>query len=211
MILRNYDNIMLAIRMPVSYFNTNLSTDTTTFGDGHINVKLSNETLAPIYPRNSSTQYVPFDYFNESPNIDTIGWAEYYNNLICGSGDTPVTYDDYKLSSIFNQNQMVVVLGSHASTTPVYNDADGSWSVTYTRLFKNNTSETLTVREIGVMSPFRNGSSTSAIAGALTFRKVLETAIDVPANGYVELSFTTTVSANPNKPADYVASASVVE
>lgn len=209
MILRNYDNIMLAIRIPVANYNTNLSTDTTTFGDGHINAKLSNGTLVPIYPRNSSTQYVPFDYFNETSNIDTIGWASYFNNLICGSGDTPVTYDDYKLASIINQSQLAVVSGTHTATTPVYNEVDGSWSVTYTRLFKNNTSETLTIREIGVMSPFRNSSSTNALAGALTFRKVLENAIDVHANGLVELSFTTTIYANPNKPANYDATASV--
>ena len=206
MILRNYDNIMLARTCP----NIGLSFPVSTadsFGDGKINVKDNSGVIRIIYPNNSAWCYDPFSYFTEYRNTDTSLDAG-YSNLICGSGSTPEHYDDYNLESLFTDSQISRVSGVHKIETALYDESTKSWTFTYTRNFL--ATEDITVREIGVNSGFYYTSSSSRRTSCLVYRKVLETPLVVTAGNQFSLTFTTVISANPNKPANYDASAAVV-
>ena len=212
MLLRNYDNIMAARHM--AHFGL-LSTDTETFGDGHINIRNPDGSIVQLYPNENWTS-LPLQVFAESDNT-------YYNQigagaskLICGGGDIDingnygVSYDDYKLAEIFTTAQVVYVPGTQKYER-AYNAEDNTWTITISRLFTNATDDSITVKEIGVSSGTYYDYSASKISYALTYRKVLDAPIEVPKGANFALSITKTVSANPNKPTNYDATASVVE
>lgn len=204
MLLRNYDNLMVAKCMPVSSTSKIISTDTDVFGDGHLNV-LSSSNIKRAINFNTGWRYTPCSYFTDS-FINTSGsLSEGMSGLVCGNGDTPVTYDDYALELPFTASQVGYVSGAH-KTEMVYNESDNSWTTTYTRPLAAITD--IVVKEIGVYTGFYYGSSYDK---ALVYRKVLDTPIEVTAGSNFILTFTTVMSANPNKPADYDASAAIVE
>ena len=211
MILRNYDNIMTARRLTVYNYGVKLSTDTEHFTDGHINVKGFDGVMENIWNGSTGGGLLPLSAFKEYANQKDNSLSNGVSNLVCGGGNTDVngnvgvSYDDYELAEIFSTLQVEYIPGS-SKCEKVYN-ADGSWTSTYSRIMTNISGEMLTVKEIGVFSGFPFNSS--SFDSCLTYRKVLDTPIEVPAGANFVLSFTTTVSANPNKPADYDASASV--
>lgn len=199
MLLRNYDNIITAKKRMLNSQGY-ASTDKTTFGDGHINMKTPNGSIQDIYICDYN-YFEPFSVFLTT-DVSNYGYNRGYSNLMCGGGNTPVTYDDYKLDAVFTSTQVTYASGDHRTGEPVYDETDNSWTFTYSRTFKAN--EAITVKEIGVGYNFHYSSSSTA--GSLLYRKVLDTPIEVPANANFVLSFTTKVYANPNKPANYDAS-----
>ena len=203
MLLRNYDNIMLARMCPN---NTSEAPGTTNdvFGDGKINVKYLDGKIYTLQGSYNYWCYNPFNNFSEMSVNDYSSSGS--SNLICGSGFTPEHYDDYKLESGFTSNQVKRVSGVHKLETPIYDETTDTWTFTYTRNFLAN--EDITVREIGVLSSvYKSGGSNAC----LVYRKVLETPLEVKAGNQFTLTFTATLSANPNKPADYDANAVAVE
>lgn len=203
MLLRNYDNIMLARMCPNNTSETPATTDDV-FGDGKINVKDISGNIKGLQGSHYYWYNNPFNYFTENRSNDCGGSG--YSNLICGSGSTSEHYDDYKLETPFTNSQISSVSGVHKIKTPVYDETTGSWTFTYTRNFLAN--EDITVMEIGVLSSIFSGGGYYT---ALTYRKVLETPLEVKAGNQFTLTFTATLSANPNKPADYDANAVAVE
>lgn len=210
MLLRNYDNLMLVRMTPppnLSYKDI-VSTDKDIFGDGHINAKTTGGSIVQLSADYMYWRYNPFQNFVES--VSNNAYSTYAaSSLICGGGDTAVTYDDYKLDVPFTTTQMSDVTGSQ-KLTRTYNEDDNSWTFTYCRTLFAKTD--LTIKEIGIITqsyPQYDKSNSTQIH--LIYRKVLETPVEVPANANFVLSFTMTVSANPNKPADYNASATLVE
>jgi hypothetical protein len=205
MLLRNYDNMMTAKKI-----SSRASGSATVFGDGHLTAKDLLESVYNIHSPCSDWAYLPLAYFHYNFDIDSKDGAYGYSNLICGSGNTSETYDDYKLASPFTSTQVSKIgQATFVTDTHTYNENDGTWTHTVTKTYIAN--ESITIREIGVTSGFyyKNGNYHGA---ALVYRKVLDTPIEVSAGATFVLSFTATVSANPNnpnKPADYDASVSV--
>lgn len=220
MLLRNYDNIMLARTRP-AIMSMYLSTDTTTFGDGFINTKDITGTIRDIY-KEYYDYGNPFQYFSLQNN-DTAG-PNTCSNLVCGSGNTNclnekgVHYDDYCLASPFTTTQITGVGDTDICADPIYNE-DGTWTFSYSRNFlakedlklNEETGVDTRVKEIGVYYGCSYGKSTSYYKTTLVYRKVLDTPLSVEKDQQFTLTFTTTISGNPNKPADYEATATVVE
>ncbi|MBE6800684.1 MAG: hypothetical protein E7529_05720 [Ruminococcaceae bacterium] len=193
MILRNYDNILAYNALPNR--NAVEFPGEKVFGDGYLACKLTHGTVANPQYYNG---YSPLSMFSESsPNSS----ANSYSNLICGSGDTEVTYDDYKLASPFTTKELSSVSGVHKVSEPVYDEETNTMSISYTRNFLAN--ENVTVREIGIHYTLKN------VGEVLIYRKVLENPIEVTAGNQFSLTFTAFVPINPNKPANYEATASV--
>lgn len=192
MILRNYDNIMAAKQLGV-ISSSLMSTDTTAFGNGHINTKNSSGVICPIY--NEDDWYnLSFARIVEAENSYKVD-GSYNSHIICGSGSNAETYDDYQLASIFATTQVTPVSNS-LKEERVYND-DGTWTKTYSVTFANLSGEELKVREIGVVAA-APASYNDGAAGRLVYRKVLDRDISVPANANFILSFAITLSANPS-------------
>lgn len=200
MLLRNYDNIMAA-RQIIIIKQGYISTDTEKFEDGHLNVTDLYGNKNVLYS-SSSWGFLPFQCFTETPMNSFTELRNGGTSLICGGGDTPVSYDDSKLSSPFSSSEMSYTVGS-AKVEKEYKD--GAWISTYSRVITALGSER-TIREIGVVT--EHYTSNNSLSSCLVYRKVLDNEIVVPENGSVVLTFTTTVSANPNKPS-YDATASL--
>lgn len=202
MLLRNYDNIMAA-RQTIITKPEYISTDTEKFEDGHLNVTSIYGSKNALYSA-SSWGFLPFQYFMETPMNSFSGMLSGGGtSLVCGGGDAPVSYDDSKLSSPFSSSEMSYTVGS-AKVEKEYKD--GTWTSTYTRVVTALGGER-TIREIGAVTQYY--TSNNSVSYCFVYRKVLENEIVVPENGSVVLTFTTTVSANPNKPVSYDATASL--
>jgi len=202
MLLRNYDNLMVT-QCTATVSANEILDDFTSFGDESLTFK---DMTGKIYPFRPFSQYNhPFNYFYQ---MDT--WSSFNSRgqtyITAGKGSTPVTYDDYKLAEILTSADAQKV--SHSVSELVYDQETKTWSRTYNCVCVAK--KDITIREIGVYFPV-DYSTSSSPKSTLLYRQVFDDDIVVPANASFILSFTTTVSANPNKPADYVASASVVE
>ena len=190
--LRNYDNVIAAKQL-IAVHNTYISQgEHNNFGDGHLTFKDKGANIRKISYCCGSSGYEGMRLpFSDSGYVGS--------GLICGSGDTPVTYDDYKLATEFTSNDISIVSIKYSDTT--YDEATNSFKRTETKIFAAK--QDLIIKEIGFSSGVYSNSS---LYETLMFRKVLDEPISVQANSNFELTFTTTVSACANKPAEYEAS-----
>lgn len=194
MLLRNYDNYNTITSLNHKTRSSTVGEDLTTFGDGFLNIK-------DIYNGIRTVRYesLPIFYCWSGSNCHT--------SFGFGKGTNPESYDDYQLTTFANSVDYSIISDSINHTNAAYNESDKTWENTITETYC--ALKDITVSEIGVYQHFI--PSSSSITTALIYRKVLDTPIEVPANGTFTLSFTTKVSANPNKPVSYEASAAIVE
>lgn len=192
MILRNYDNY---VAWQMGNPDTSKSQDELVFGDGYMTVKNRSGRVYNIYRQN---QYLPFGLFMESAITEATSSGS--SNIVCGSGSTPEHYDDYKLEAPFTNTQVTSVQGVSISEKPLYDKDTNTLTYSYTRNYRAN--EDITIREIGVLYYALNSDV------ILVYRKVLETPLEVTTGNQFSLTFTSVVSLNGNKPADYSVSAS---
>ena len=198
--LRNYDNCVTATQLVHKGGNMVSQGDHTSYGDNQLTYKTTNGTLYKFSNYGTSNYSATSCCFAERGNADY--------GLVCGSGETAVTYDDYKLESQFSSTDISFVSCSYSDLT--YDEATNTFQRTLTKVFtaKNN----ITIREIGFISYGFWGTGTNyndnsgSYNYALTYRKVLDEPIEVAANSNFTLTFTTIVSACANKPAEYNAS-----
>jgi hypothetical protein len=200
MLLRNYDNLITLGSYNWKKWSIFIPTDNSKFGDGDLTLKNTSGGLtyfiSPPYPTMS---FANLDNSYTSNNSKSGSCS-----LIVGSGDTLVTYDDYKLENIISTNDIQAV--NITNTDPVYDIANDVWVGEYKKVFM--ALNDITIKEICVAyyNSFTNGGYYQTL---LLYREVLETPIEVPANATVTVIFKVKVKPNSNKPADYVASASV--
>ena len=195
MLLRNYDNIVAAY---TSIGYQELVGDTTNFGDGHLNFKDKNGNLQNL---NSGYNYttLPMSLLNDTEiTYNSSG----YSWIVLGSGNTPVTYDDYKLENKLLSSQIVVNGSSRIKGTLIYNEETKTWTKSLSYDFQAKSD--VTVSEIGVEYFTANSKQ------VLVYREVLDTPVSLTTGQYLRVSITTTVSANPNKPADVSATVETV-
>lgn len=176
MVLRNLDNLSTAFS--IGKRDNEFGTDTSTFGDGHLNIK---DITGTIYKPYTHSQMV-------------VVWNSYLNStdpkygLVLGTGDTPVSYDDFKITVANN-----LTAQAHAWSTPVYEN--GKIKTTITRVFVSSVEQT--IKEIGFYSDIWGSNTYKQLC---IYREVLETPIVVPANGSIEVTITLYASTNPNEP-----------
>jgi hypothetical protein len=195
MLLRNYDNIMTAIRYPLATSSSSTTiTDKDVFGDGHLNFKDINNKLQTIYI-NRPTGTVPLNCFNANAASNGAYGSSINNTVIwCGRGSKDVSYDDYKLESAFTINTDIVH-STLSISTPVYNTDDNCWIYQVKRSFQAMAD--IEVCEIGMLFPFNYQSGYST--ACLIYRDTI-TPKSVAKDSYFTISITLSYSANPNDP-----------
>lgn len=198
MLLRNYDNIEVISRLRASTPAMPLSG---TYGlDDNFNIKpTSNETI------NYVGSHCDMSLFNFKNGANSYGGGGVnYTNLIVGSSDTPVTYNDTSLGASISTANITNL--SESFTDPVYDEVNQTWTREYKKVF--SAVSDITIKEIGIVKGLSCNSGNYQ-KYFLVYREVLETPIEVPTGANVVITFKAIVSANPNKPTDYVATASV--
>ena len=164
MLLRNYYNWLAMLTMGVT------NTDTSTFGDGHLNTKCYNGT---IYASSTSPSSTAIGIGRSVNTAITPACAANNGSIIIGSGDTAVTFDDYALASIISSGW---TKGTPIVGTPAYNSETKKWTNTISFVCTNSSGSTITIKEVGIVTYIYDyGASLSS----LVYREVLATPVTI--------------------------------
>jgi hypothetical protein len=144
----------------------------------------------------------PFSSFNQYNNGSTSSSGSI---LVLGSNNAKESYEDYTISAISNLTFLTVEESCKLS------DDELCLENTFIARYYNNNSSSVVVGELGVCSCLGGSSSTSHNWNYtyLIYRKALETPIEVPAHGNIIVKLVLKTPIYPNKPTDYIVSASV--
>lgn len=198
MFLRNYDNIFILRNSPITLSDPSSSS---VFGEGSLYLKNVGGGIQNPVPEGSLfTKFVSADNSNPSTS-DTVGRT---CSIRWSDSTEPVDYDEYTVN-FPNTSTPVSV-----STEYEYNEIDESYITTVKQIYVAK--QPLTVGSIIVTIIPSYTQATAYPKGAkqvMLFREVLDAPIDVDTDGSFVLTFKMKRPANPNKPADYVATASV--
>ena len=164
MLLRNYYNWLALLTMGV------LSTDTSTFGDGHLNTK---SYSGAIYVSSSNVQSLSVGTGWSVATTITSAAGANRNSIIIGSGDTAVTFDDYALTSIISSGW---TKGTPFAGTPSYNSETKKWTNTISFVCTNSSGSTMTIKEVGIVAYINDYSTANS---SLIYREVLATPVEI--------------------------------
>ena len=199
MLLRNYDNLMVA---KTAIGKNKVIQTGTEFADGQINIKNLSGTVKNIAATNQINKCCPFSY------MSAVALGQYGDQgaswFVIGQGTTKPTYDDYKLESKHTESTFYIDTSSLDEGEFIYDTKNKTYSKTLSYIFRAKIDTT--VSEIGI-EHFCGGYSNDVY---LVYREVLDTPVSLTTNQYLKVSITTTVSANPNKPADVSATVETV-
>lgn len=182
--LRNYDNLILSFvaaeNSSINGGNStsgDIGTSTASFGDGYLNGKTTNGTTVLFEVVSASSSSYAYFY----PGIE---WSN--NAIVLGSGNTEVTYEDYKLSG-----NLLASTRTLRSNTLTYNEDTKNWERQVKLVYTNTGNANVTIKEWGIMRR-QGGLNTYAQDSycILLFREVLAEPIVVVPDETVELTFT---------------------
>ncbi len=132
-------------------------TSTSDFNDNNISVKDINGYFETnIFGTTSSGYFYNFYPCSNTHSSSSNSYFTQYSSgkmgsldygIIFGSGDTPVTYDDYKLESPITNNCSI---SSTSTGTPVYDANTKTWTNTIQFDLKNTGSTSVTINEVGL-------------------------------------------------------------
>ena len=122
--------------------------------------------------------------FALSPTIST---SNNTSGIQFGTGTTPPTFDDYKLSG------SIIAGLTGTLTKDCVNDEDGNFVITISATLTNTNSTDVTIGEIGYSRSFTGRGTTgnsNAYAYILIDRTVLDTPVTIPAGGIGQVTYT---------------------
>ena len=142
-------------------------------------------TKAAYQPTYNALNLVSNSGGAKSPYLGNVLTSLYSNGgVIFGSGTTPPSLDDYKLSS-----SIISTITASAPTPSVVTDDNGV-SVTTIYSLTNTGTEDITVGEVGLIASLYSSSSTEYYLKALLERTVLDTPVTIPAGGIGQVTYT---------------------
>jgi hypothetical protein len=106
-----------------------------------------------------------------------------YGGVVFGTGTTPPTKDDYKLSGT-----LLTTFSYSAGVSYEYDDTGTTIRAIYT--ITNTGSNDITIGEIGLMSNMYDASSQVASRKGFIERTVLDTPVTIPAGGIGQVVYT---------------------
>lgn len=107
-----------------------------------------------------------------------------YGGVILGTGDTPPTFDDYKLAGDIISGFV------YTSTLSANSDENGVTLKAKYTITNNNASE-ITIKELGLINGM-GGSTFTASEKGLLDRTVLDNPVTIPAGGVGQVEYTIT-------------------
>lgn len=182
MVLRNYHNILAALVLGAK------STGELSFGDGCLSIKTPSGTLYYL-DHSIVSVYSCYESIGKptgSMNTNSSGSAT-FSSMVFGTGDTAVTYDDYKLESEYTSYSRA----SFVVTEPVYDASTRKFTRTVSCVLTNTGASEVTLKEMGIyMSTAGYSSSTTGARWCLVYREVLDTPITIAAGDSVKYTHT---------------------
>ena len=153
MLLNNFRYFVVnSLKDAWGFAENTTSTPRIKFTDGSLYTYLNS------LPKTISTATIallPSGFYNKSINTN---WAPAYSYMVLGTGDTPPTVEDYKLSG-----ELITSLIYKGQ--PTLNDNN---SLTYSILVTNNTEQPVTIKEVCLAIGYGTTTSTNGAAALLT-------------------------------------------
>lgn len=170
MLLDNFRYFIVnVLKNGFSFGNLSTATPRIKFTDGSLYSYTSSGVAShAILPRsiNATTiALLPRKFYNKSDNNN---WSSVYPYMVLGTGDTPPTVEDYKLSG-----ELITDLTFQGQPT-----LDDNNSLTYSILVTNANEQPITIKEVCLaIGTASTSSSSSSVAAALLTRDVLATPV----------------------------------
>ena len=193
MLLKNFDHSMSALMAAAT--SKGLCQSVTITGNGYdASLKTTNGAV-------KSSCYL--GYSSTSTSEAKGGYLPiclHESTIVVGDGDTPVTYEDYKMSGSNMYTGFTAV-----SNTVAFNAEKNCWVRTLVTKYTNSTDSDVVFKEWGIWRGADSGTYYSTYNNnsayiALTFREVLPEPITVAANSTATLTFTLDIPHEINKP-----------
>ena len=192
MFLRNYYNLLAANACRLN--GTSYSTDypdifASSFEDGSLSLKrrsgdIDRNTIAAAACRIS---LIPFDYIGSYNGGSYYTGSSSSNAIVFGSGDTPVTFDDYKLDTQFTYSVMpltsVNIKGNVLIPEVTYSSDSGKYTAKARIVLSNPHDIPITVREFGL-----------GVYYYLYYREVLSVPFTIQARDFYTFNYSVEIS-----------------
>lgn len=157
MLLRNFYNMLTYLMLGSKSLGS-----TSNFGEGFNYVKKTDGSICTMSDVSSYKEYYfPMAYMSGN------GYSSLAGNIAFGTDDTPVTFNDYKLTNL----KYFTINGSPTCDGITYDATTKTFSNIFRCNYTNDTGADITVKEIGV----------TTVQNCLIYREVLETPFTVPA------------------------------
>lgn len=159
MLLNNFRYFVVnTLKVSWGFGENTTSTPKIKFTDGSL---FSYSPSQPYRINSNTIALLPSKFYNTADNISA--WNQSYPYMVLGTGDTPPTVEDYKLSG-----ELITSLTYQGQ--PTLNDNN---SLTYSILVTNNTEQPVTIKEVCLAIGTNIVSANNSGAAALLTRDVL--------------------------------------
>ena len=184
MILRNYHNTLAAYVLGATY------TGDPVFGDGYLTVKHADGSVYNLDMSSKSRAYTGKSFSigrSESTIAGSYSTNSGYPRIIFGTGNSAVTYDDFKLESEYSN----ISKASFVVTEPVYNASTKKYTNTVSFVLTNTGTEDVTIREVGVnMEVIVKPGAYPSEKDVLVYREVIDEPVTIAANASMKYKHT---------------------
>ena len=192
MFLRNYYNY-LAINAFKSFSNTDgISTYTdvskSTFEAGSLSLKRRGGTVdKTTFTAGLATMaIIPYSYIGTYSSSSYYYSSSGYGVMVFGSGDTPVTFDDYCLANQFSSSVMPITSVSSSNVkinSVTYNSTTKKYTASVSVMVTNSSNSSITIKEFGFGNYYY-----------LYYREVLSTPLTIGARESAWLNYNVEVT-----------------
>lgn len=110
------------------------------------------------------------------------------HGIVVGTGTSGFTFEDFQLGTAIISGSAAGELGYSSAEPTVVTFASSRFSADYARFFNNNTTATITVGEIGMVSQMITPSQ----AEVMVCRDALSTTLPIPSGGQLKVTYTFT-------------------
>ena len=164
MLLDNFRYFIVnALKTRFNFSSTTTATPRIKFTDGSL-FSQNSYSIQPFAISDIVIELLPSKFYNTSVNVSN--WSPAYAYMVLGTGDTPPTVEDYKLSG-------ELITGLTSQGLPTLSDNN---SLTYSISVTNAETQPITIKEVCLA--IGTGTSTSKTgAAALLTRDVLATPV----------------------------------
>ena len=148
-------------------------------------------TLIQTNGTSNSANTIPYDIGSAAQGEGYFGTvADSTHGIVVGTGTSGFTFEDFQLGTpIVSGSASGQMAYSSAEPVVVTFDTNSSrWSVDYARFFNNNTTASITVAEIGMVSE----TATPANQMILVCRDALSTTLPIAIGGQLKVTYTFT-------------------
>ena len=136
-----------------------------------------------LWNKDSSQAHYAINIYNHVATVNKAINSNFYKGIAFGTGNTPPTFDDYKLAGS-------VISTISAVSAPTFSFDEDGLTLTTVYTMTNTGTADITVGEIGMFARQYYQNSTNYYKNFLIERTALDTPVTIPAGGVGQVTYT---------------------